>query len=67
MLRFLGIKTDEGRLACLSRHTEGRMKAAQKENDPYTLYEKMNMFSVVQAINALLKERGFTDLPDLEF
>ncbi|XP_047469295.1 WSC domain-containing protein 2-like isoform X2 [Penaeus chinensis] len=67
ILTFLGVKPDEGRLACLSRHTEGRVKGAQKENDPYSLYEKMNMFSVVQAINALLKERGFTDLPDYEF
>lgn len=67
MLTFLGVKPDEGRLACLSHHTEGRVKGAQKENDPYSLYEKMNMFSVVQEINALLKERGFTDLPEYEF
>nr|XP_027209526.1 WSC domain-containing protein 1-like [Penaeus vannamei] len=67
MLNFLGVKPDEDRLACLSRHTEGRVKGAQKESDPYSLHEKMNMFSVVQAINSLLKERGFTDLPDYEF
>lgn len=67
MLTFLGVKPDEDRLACLSHHTEGRVKGAQKENDPYSLYEKMNMFSVVQEINALLKERGFTDLPEYEF
>ncbi|XP_069985291.1 uncharacterized protein [Penaeus vannamei] len=67
MLKFLGVKPDEDRLACLSRHTEGRVKGAQKESDPYSLHEKMNMFSVVQAINSLLKERGFTDLPDYEF
>lgn len=67
MLKFLGVKPDEDRLACLSRHTEGRVKGAQKESDPYSLHEKMNMFSVVKAINSLLKERGFTDLPDYEF
>ncbi|XP_037779457.1 WSC domain-containing protein 1-like [Penaeus monodon] len=62
-LAFLGVPADEGRLACLRRHTEGLMLGLQRQVDPYTSEEKAAMAKAVAEVSELLRERNLPPLP----
>ncbi|XP_064112414.1 sialate:O-sulfotransferase 1-like isoform X2 [Macrobrachium nipponense] len=63
ILRFLSVPEDEGRLACLSRHTEGPAKGLQRKVDPYTEEQRKLMAQRVSEIQKLLKSRNMDPLP----
>ncbi|XP_066942868.1 sialate:O-sulfotransferase 1-like [Macrobrachium rosenbergii] len=63
ILRFLSVPANEGRLACLSKHTVGPAKGLQRKVDPYTTELRKLMAQRVSEVQKLLKSRNMDPLP----
>ncbi|XP_068248563.1 sialate:O-sulfotransferase 1-like [Palaemon carinicauda] len=63
LLKFLHIKPDEKRLACLSKHLIGKVKAGQRQINPYTPEEEKQVKDALVKINYYLTKQGFEKLP----
>ncbi|XP_066963731.1 sialate:O-sulfotransferase 1-like [Macrobrachium rosenbergii] len=66
LLAFLNIKPDENRLACLAKHTTGKVKAGQRSIKPYTSEEEKQMEAALEKINEYLTKRGLQPMPDYD-
>ncbi|KAG0710471.1 WSC domain-containing protein 1 [Chionoecetes opilio] len=64
VLAFLRVPEDEGRMACIAEHLEGKFKRKGNKNiDPYTVQEKTSMAAAARAVNRTLQLLGYAPLP----
>ncbi|XP_042873339.1 WSC domain-containing protein 1-like [Penaeus japonicus] len=61
-IAFLGVPTAEARLACLRRHLDGPALGLQRQIDPYTTRQKLDLAKAVSYISQLLRRRNFPPL-----
>ncbi|KAK7068403.1 hypothetical protein SK128_024683 [Halocaridina rubra] len=68
ILKYLNLRVDEERLACVGQHTDGLFKRKPSKNvpldfNPFTQELKDLVYEAIDSVNEILKEKGKDGLP----
>lgn len=67
MVKFLGLKVSEDRLLCVEGQKDGNFKRSglrKLEYDPYTPEMRSNINELIRTVDAALKKRNMSGVPE---